>query len=342
LSTQNPWLSNWALHIRRSIASDVYSQILDPDRSHPELSGDELQQAHATQKRFMANYKKLAKVNPGQRPILEVLRTTKEWRHERYDALKNDGIQLLARCQWDVAELEDAEEEKRLEARAGLVVWVAFLLALDSGLTLERARVILALFMAKMVAYDPHWRDFDERSSDSDPFKRLAHAANKHPVGVPEWVTETLDAFKSAEFAESLHNYCTRWERQDRERAAVVHRNIVRADEADVAALGESGDAACAICLEPFEEHDTALLRLPVQNWRCHRAGHKHWCGHHCLVRFARTLQGPSLVAPEPRCPMCRTMFEDPKPEEEAMVENGRLAVFVFEDEDEDEDEDEE
>jgi hypothetical protein len=333
LSTQNPWLSNWALHIRRSIASDVYSQMVDPERSNnPELIEEELEHAYTIQKQFMANYRKLAKTCSCQLPVLEVLRTTKQWRDERHKALENDGAELLGRSEWDILQLEDAEEPKRLNARASLAEWVAFLLGVDSGLTLERARVILACFMAKVVAYDEHWRNFNETSSDSDPFKRLAHLANKYPDDVPKWVRGKLSPFQRAGFVESLYNDCTRWERQDRERAAVVCRNIVRADETVLEALRQSGDGACAICLEPFEEHDTALSRLPVQNWRCHRTGHKHWSGHACLVKSARTLQGASLVAPEPRCPMCRTDFEDPKPEEAAMVEDGQLALFVFED----------
>ncbi|KAK4044423.1 hypothetical protein C8A01DRAFT_12212 [Parachaetomium inaequale] len=318
LSTESPWLRNWALHVRRTVSTQVYVQMVEPDddgvnQGRLDLAID-YDREQRTFRQCAALQKAAADKGPSALealPVLEMLHRPKEVVDQRAQILEQDARSLILRCREDVMYLGgDRQEFERHEARASLLPWASFILTHDSGLSTGRAREILALFAARVVRYDPEWQEFEPRIWGYDAGQRLAQLANRYPAGVSVWAAETLELVRdAAAFEDEFNTRYADWEGEDRERVALVHRNLVVASQAQLEELRRSGDAVCPICLEHFDDHSSAASKRPVQNRRCHQGGHAHWCGSACLVRFARTLYGDAI---EPRCPICRTNFEDP------------------------------
>ncbi|EAQ92900.1 predicted protein [Chaetomium globosum CBS 148.51] len=325
-STQKPWLCNWALHIRREAARDIYLQLMDMSNGILDEANYKLQQEVIN---HCGNISKLTAANaiadkgpsaPEALPVLEI-------QHPLGDALVDRGWVLG----WDagvMAELfacrvldEDDEPlgSARHVSRASLLPWAVFILMHDSGLTLRRAREILALFASKVVRHYPDWRDFrPQLLTGYDACERLAAVASLRPLYIPDWVNKTLGPLLNiTDFNTKTRIKYTLWQKQDRGRVNSVWANVVTATDAQFQALRESGDTRCPICLEEFDDHDSALPKNPVQNWHCYCRGNKHWINMTCLTKFARTLYNlaDEDAAPPPRCPICRTTFEDSESE---------------------------
>lgn len=288
--------------------------MVDPDSSG--LNEAELTDAQATQQHTFERHAQLQETIRGRPPSshnalrgLDIQLTPNQADYDaRADCLRATAVRFLTLFQREAEDL-GADELVKFQARESLVNWVIFILSHDSGITLDRALVIVSSFIIRVVRHDADWQEFTPEFCASDACKRLVQITNNHPVVVFLWVDSTLAPFKHADFSASILDRHADWMRRDRRRVDVVYRNIVQATEADLEAimLDNDSDATCAICLDEFEEHETALSTLPVQNWRCR--GHKHWAGQACLVRFARTLHGAGMTAPHPRCPVCRTNF---------------------------------
>jgi hypothetical protein len=301
--------------------------MVDPDNS--ELSEEELLKAEVIEMYTFGRHAELHELNgrrrtssPDALPSLDVLPTPKQGDFVvRARLLQTVANSLLGVLQEEVSALGDADEQERFEARVELLGWVQYILIHDSGITTSRASVIQSTFILNAIRYKSYWRDLTPGFCTNDACMRLAQLANNHLTAVPQWVFDSLSPFCTTGFYTPLRDNHANWVRRDRKRVDMVCQNIVRATEADLEAmmLDSDSNAACAICLEDFEDHETALSKLPVQNRRCQ--GHKHWANQACLVRFARTLHGVEMVAPNPRCPVCRTEFTDPeKPDNEDML----------------------
>jgi hypothetical protein len=318
LSTQNPWLCNWALDIRRQAAKKTYFQIADLGDSI------DLRYAFNLQEHVIKECAKLGKAAaakgpsaPEALPLLEVQHPLGNELGERNWVLGRDARLMTENFENHVLEqdykTEDLEYGRHM-SRASLLPWAVFILVHDSGLTLRRAREILALFGAKVVRHDPKWRDFKPRLFGYDACERLAAVASQRPGFVYYWVGETLGPLVTdlTVFSKKLEMKYRLWQHQDRDRVAQVRNNIVAATDAEFQELRESGDARCPICFEDFDDHDSALSKNPVQNQFCYERGNKHWMNAACLVKFARILYNLANqeAAPPPRCPMCRTDFE--------------------------------
>jgi hypothetical protein len=321
LSTPRPWLRNLALLVRRTVSTRVYVRMVQSDGDDEGQGQPNLARTYDREQRIFQQCAALQKAAtekgpsaPEALPVLEMLHLPKEAVDQRARILEQDARALILCCRADIAQLGgDRQEFERHETRASLVPWASFILTHDSGISTRRAREILALFAARVVRYNPEWDEFKPQIWGHDGCQRLARRANKYPGFVSAWANDTLNMFKdaaAADFDEEISN--TRyadWVAEDRERVAVVRRNLVTASQAQLEELRASGDAVCPICLQNFDDHPTARSKCPVQNRRCHEGGHAHWCGLPCLIRFARTLYGEDI---EPRCPICRTSFEDP------------------------------
>ncbi|KAH6650342.1 hypothetical protein F5144DRAFT_625400 [Chaetomium tenue] len=326
-STQKPWLCNWALHLRRQAARNLYFQLMDTEGSLDEANY-ELQEEvinHCAEMSKVAVADAIADKGPSAPEALPVL----EIQHPLGDALA-DREWVLGRDARLMAHFferrvldEDFEPlgNARYVSRASLLPWAVFILTHDSGLTLRRAREILALFASKVVRYYPNWQDFKPQLlTGYDACERLAAVASQRPLYIPEWVRDTLGPLTdSSSFNKKTEMKYTLWQMQDRDRVDSVYANIVTATDAEFQALRESGDARCSICFEEFDDHVSALAKNPVQNWHCHSRGNKHWMNMTCLTKFARELYNlaDEDAAPPPRCPICRTPFEDLESESE-------------------------
>jgi hypothetical protein len=298
--------------------------MVNPDSSG--LDEDELAEAETAQQyafnRHAELYRSRRRSLQDALPGLDVQSTPREDDYtERAQCLRAFASNVIEILQQEVSELGDANEQLRFESRVDLLAWVQYILIHDASITKDRASVIHAAFILNVVRYKLNWQEFNPEFLANDGCQRLAQLTNNHPAAVCQWVVDSLGPFCTPEFYVSLRTGHADWVRRDRERADVVRRNIVQATEADLEGmrLDSDSDAACAICFGEFEEHETALSKLPVQNRRCQR--HRHWTNQACLVRFARTLHGVDMVAPDPRCPVCRTEFTDPeKPGDAAML----------------------
>jgi hypothetical protein len=293
--------------------------MVDPDSS--ELSDDELARAEVVDLYTFGRHIELHDLNrtrrtssPNALPGLDVQPTPRQGDFVvRAQTLQRAASRLLGVAEKEITDLGDPAEKERFEARVELLGWVQFILIHDAGLSTVRASVIQAAFIFKVIGYKSYWQEITPEFCANDACNRLAQLANNHLAVVTQWVFDSLSPFCNAGFYTPLRANHANWVRRDRERVDVVCRNIIRATEADLEGMMLDGDSdvACAICLEDFEDHETALSKLPVQNRRCQ--GHKHWANQACLVRFARTLHGVNMVAPNPRCPVCRTEFRDPE-----------------------------
>ncbi|KAK4237543.1 hypothetical protein C8A03DRAFT_34483 [Achaetomium macrosporum] len=322
--THDPWLNNMALHIRRTVATGLQQGITDPERNILELDNQELERTFAIAAQLHKALTKRYAPVLGSLRSLEVLSVYDHILAHRESTLEEDRSWMVRLLRSDLLWKRTADPEKeaeRLDARASLVRWVTFLLARDPGLSLDRARRIQAVFIAKVVKHDPAGERHSLRDDNLDRLdacRRLAHVANRHAARTPQWAAARLDRFTRAEYTQYMRREWTKWQQRDRDRAKTVELNVVEADGAQLETLRERGEAVCAICLEPFDEHTTAPgFDRPVQNRRCAKRGCSHWCGRACLVKFGRTRQGGNyLAAPHPRCPICRTEFRFPEEEE--------------------------
>lgn len=321
LSTQNPWLCNWALDIRRQAAKKTYFQIADLGHSI------DLKYAYSLQEHVIKACAELGKAAaakgpsaPEALPLLEIQHLLGDELNERTWVLERDARLMTENFESRILTQDDEDMKYgRHMSRASLVPFAAFILVHDSGLTLRRAREILALFAAKVVRYDHKWRDFRPRLLAYDACERLAAAASQRPGFVYYWVAETLGPLVTdlEVFSKKLEMKYRLWQHQDRDRVSRVRNNMVTATDAEFQALRERGDTRCPICFEDFDDHVTALSKNPVQNRFCYERGNKHWMNAACLVRFARILYNLANeeATPPPRCPMCRTDFEGIEPE---------------------------
>jgi hypothetical protein len=335
LSTQNPWLCNWALHIRRLVAARIYYDLANPEVNEMGLDDAELGSLYELQESLLQCHVEFRKMILdhglsvlGKHRMLEVLPTELADRIERTRLLLYDTQNLLGSYRKEIEHLGSDEKARREsqarhESRASLMKWVRVILAYDSGLTIERARAILAYFAANVVKYDPDWEKYQPMAMEFGACKRLAYIANSSYTNVPDWVTRTVRDYRGERFTLDLAVRWADWARIDRTRASLIHRTVVRATQAEVDEMKKNGGAVCGICLESFDDHDNAVSNVPVQNWRCSYMGRSHWCGHACLMKFARTLQGDS--SPGPRCPICRAEFVDPREDEHIICLGGRL-----------------
>ncbi|KAK3300769.1 uncharacterized protein B0H64DRAFT_449238 [Chaetomium fimeti] len=313
LAAQKPWLSNWAAHIRREKARSLYFELVKSE------NGADLEIAYGLQERIFAQCAALVKraaaakeeSSPEALPVLEILQLPSDAIADRRRVLRKDAKLMVSLCEREHHEerheRHDEDSWNRLQGRASLLPWVNFILAHDSGLTLRRAREILGFFTTRVVRYKRKWREFKPRILDYDACERLRVVASERPNDVCYWARETLGPYvKSTDFDTKLGKDYVDWQLEDRTRASIVSRNMTKASDEKFEALKESGDTQCPICLEDFETK-------PVQNWRCYQRGHRHWVHAPCLVKFGRTLldRNRDDVAPAPRCPICRTEFED-------------------------------
>lgn len=348
LATQEPLLCNWALHIRRTVSSEIYRGMADPELNEFELDRHEMKVLYETQETVLKRHEELQKrvldkgySVLGRVPVLETVRTRQRMVYQRTMILTRDSFILTTTYAEQVA---DPGDKARFWARASLASWVIFILSRDVGLTTARARAILVHFIIKVVMHDPDWRSYRPRIMDRNACKRLAHVANTYPADVERWVHETLAPLRHNnnhnnhnnhnaaaammhDIDELLHDMFNGFATQDRARASRVRRGVVRATEAELDELRRRGDDTCVVCLERFDDHACAAdaYRLPVQHWRCYRGGHAHWCAQPCLVRSARTLHGAGLAAPAPRCPVCRAEFDQPGPGDAVALVDERL-----------------
>ena len=318
-STQDPWLCNWALQIRRDTAKDIYFQLTN-------LGGNlEMESAYRLQERVIKECKRLGEAAaakgpsaPEALPVLEIQHPLGDAVAERNWVLGRDARLMTGGFENRIPD-EDEEEYGRHMSRASLLPWAVFILVHDSGLTLRRAREILALFAAKVVRYNPLWQDFKPQICGYDACERLAAVASQRPMFVEYWVGETLGPLVTdlTVFSKRLEMKYRLWQHQDRDRVACVRNNIITATDAQFQWLRETGDTRCPICFEDFDDHVSALSKNPVQNRFCYERGNKHWVGAACLIKFARILYNTAdeEAAPPPRCPICRTDFEGMQPE---------------------------
>ena len=319
LSTQNPWLCNWALHIRRKIAAGLYYGLADPFQNKTTLDQAGLESLYEHQDSLLQRHVEFRKrildhglSVQGKHRMLEVLPTELADRVERTRLLLDDSQNLVELYKKEIEHVGSDENARRKsqarhESRASLMTWVRLILAYDSGLTIERARAILAYFAANVVKYDPGWKNYQPLPMEFGVCKRLAFMANKLYKRVPDWVNSTTGKFTGEGFPLDLTTKWEDWTRIERERASFMHRSIVEANEFEVDEMKESGDAVCGICLESFDDHVNAISNVPVQSRWCSYMGRSHWCGHACLMRFARTLQGDGSSVPG--CPICGDEF---------------------------------
>ncbi|KAH6854154.1 hypothetical protein B0I37DRAFT_394807 [Chaetomium sp. MPI-CAGE-AT-0009] len=330
-ATQKPWLCNWATHFRREAARDLWLRLTSTeDRLDAELAYN-LQERTFLQCAVLGKAAAATKgeASPEALPVLEVWQPPRDAIADRDWILGRDARLMVSFCEDRHFEEEPEKEEGvipeheknflRLEARASLLPWATFILMHDSGLTIRRAREILAFFAARVLRYNPEWREFKPQLLAYDACDRLKVLANERPDDVADWAWMTLAPFLSdPDVDKILRLSYVVWQQRDRQRVSAVCRNMVAATKAEFEALRESGDTRCPICFEDFDDHVSALSTHPVQNRRCYERGHRHWLNAACLVRFARTLLNADDedAAPGPRCPICLTEFGDCTSEE--------------------------
>ncbi|KAK4132375.1 hypothetical protein BT67DRAFT_443938 [Trichocladium antarcticum] len=327
VSTRDPWLSNWALHVRRVGAARVLQNSARASDDRTYIGQALREEIYQTQERLIKSHVEIRRnilrfSALGKYPMLEVVPMERAQREQRADLLAQDNYNLVVACLGEVAQLGPAER-RRCQSRSEVMIWVRLILAYDSGLTTQRARAILAFFAARVVKYDASWEGGEHHHLtgilELDACRRLAYLANRCGGGLHDRVMATWREFsneRGSAFPTQLETRWADWERLDRARADAVRRGIVRPTQAELDEMRKSGDGdVCAVCLDRFGDHESAVSKLPVRNWKCSlngsgggdEPGTKHWCGAVCLMKYARTLQGSS--APTPRCPICRTEF---------------------------------
>ncbi|KAL2016912.1 hypothetical protein VTK56DRAFT_2873 [Thermocarpiscus australiensis] len=325
VATRQPGLCNTTWEIRQRTACKMYRAALDA-RSGPLDLDDRraclwlVKQDDMMAKQALLQKKVLDKGVSllGRLPLLETLRPQPEEIAERTTVLTEHNLMMVALFRQDIVGL-GPEDRARFSARESLLAWVRFILARDSGLSLERADTILIAFAARLLRHDPNWQAYQPKvmdwKHDDNIFKRLALTANKFPRDMLQWVVGTLGPARFSYDSMRCLERWSMWALGDRTRAGIVAHNVVEAREHDLEELGRRGEAVCAICLESFDEHHGGggMYRMPVQNWRCALLQRRHWFGRACLVRFARALPDGTdfSSAPTPHCPICREPFMD-------------------------------
>jgi hypothetical protein len=318
-STYRPFLVNPALEIRRRVSMAVYIQFVRP------LTLGELEEArdfdrvwHEAQKLYKDSI--LGTDNPrskiGHHPVLETLTIYPTKLVERGKALEDLSWELhrtYLRCyQW--RSLSD-EDRQRFRARLKMMKWVRLILANDTGLTLQRARKILIMFTFLFVKHDPRWQ-----TRQANPYigpnwlpveliQRLGASVNRHYNDIARWVERTiLLEMREAHSVGYRDTWRWRWHWADRKRTRAVLDNVIPATEEELEALRNGvGETFCAGCGLDFDDHDT-VFKIVVRNKHC-PPGSRHWAIESCLVKLGRVLFPPKMVAPPPRCPICRTEF---------------------------------
>ncbi|KAK3941100.1 hypothetical protein QBC46DRAFT_340900 [Diplogelasinospora grovesii] len=243
-------------------------------------------------------------------------------------------------------EAQKLMEKRLLESRANLTGFMKILLALDTGLTIERAGSIMRLFMNMVVKFDWLWTryeptvekiDPDGPGQPATPHKRLAWMANHHVDEVTAWALTTMirPTWSQTSWWDMLGARFENFMQADEARAKIVRQNVVAATSTELANLREESADYC-FCGSQFTDPipdfpnrqeqqtqnqldslpsdlDLTTRHVPYQNKRCHAAGASHWACLGCLVRNARAL--PHSRGIEPHCPMCRTHYVEQSPE---------------------------
>jgi hypothetical protein len=269
-------LNNPALHIRRSVAAGLYQEVVDPEFNVLHLENDRLEDCYSAQQTAFESAAMLhkqvteryASVMEELRP-LEILLVDSHEVHARQEVLNQDVEWQVMQCReelvadYNIADPEEAREEHdRITARSVMMLLASFLLACDPGLSLERARKILAFLVAKVVRYDPAWQFHNLRDDD-------------------------------------VRRDRQNWYLRDLARARLVELNVVEADDAQLEALRERDEAKCAICLETFDDHKAAPgFDRPVQNRLCAKRGCDHWCARACFGEVRAHPTGPQSDRP--------------------------------------------
>ncbi|KAL2255905.1 hypothetical protein VTK26DRAFT_2504 [Humicola hyalothermophila] len=311
LPTDQPLLCNWAAHIRRSVAAEIYHGIADPladtwrlgehkiERCVYEMQEMALQRCREYQTNIIDKGRSLL----GQYPMLDMSCTQERTIIERSEILAEDTAALSRSYVGEIPSL-NREERERFMARAGLLSWARFILAHDSGLSIGRARAVFKFLADKVVRYDPGWQQHRPQIVGADHYRRLAYVANSYPNSVARWIDEMMPHFfqKSAKLGSKWYQLVDKHNARTR----IVHKNMASASRRQLEEINEGG-TVCAICMDAFDDVvsvDRNSHLVPVQNRRCALQGSSHWSHKACLVRFARTLHDVA-----PRCPVCRAEF---------------------------------
>ncbi|KAH6619463.1 hypothetical protein B0J18DRAFT_481951 [Chaetomium sp. MPI-SDFR-AT-0129] len=331
--TKKPFLNNWASHIRRKLANEAFAALMADGNGG--LAQD-LRPALRHQEIVFARQKALqAAVERDERfkavtslPVLEIIRPSMSSRAFRNYTLTRDCDALLNRCRSEgKTRAPNGLYNHPLEqtARGELLTWARLILVHDIGISLSRARDILAVFGGLVVRFDPRPSPYSQESPlpapDPVDFARcINETVNEHPTAVTEWVRETTKPFIEArDFEHPFADAATSYIHHEVYRYWLIRDNHKEATEAEFDALRRAGDDTCPICFETFDEHppSTQYSSRPWQNLVCYEKGRGHWCGAVCLLKFGRAISddvtafAPNSVAegPPPRCPLCREEF---------------------------------